>query len=137
MRRTLVKLMTIVSRFDLPDRAVRRLSQMYLDASRAYPLAFREQMVELVRSGRTPIELAWEFEPTPQAIRRWVQIADERTDGLRSDEREEWRAIQDIRLRRQRVQKRTELRCQPAAMPRQAGNVLTRVLGTRTPPIQN
>ena len=70
MRRTLVKLMTIVSRFDLPDRAVRRLSQMYLDASRG----------------------------------RWVQIADERTDGLRSDEREEMRRLrqENLRLREER-----------------------------------
>ena len=37
-----------------------------------YPPAFRRQMVELVRTGRTPEELAREFEPTAQAIRNWV-----------------------------------------------------------------
>ena len=37
-----------------------------------YPAAFRQQMVELVRSGRTPGELAREFEPSAQAIRTWV-----------------------------------------------------------------
>ena len=34
-----------------------------------YPAAFRQQMVELVRSGRTPGELAREFEPSAEAIR--------------------------------------------------------------------
>jgi hypothetical protein len=37
-----------------------------------YPLEFRQRMVELVRAGRTPEELAEEFEPSAQAIRNWV-----------------------------------------------------------------
>ena len=37
-----------------------------------YPAAFREQMVELVRSGRSPEELSGEFEPSAQSIRNWV-----------------------------------------------------------------
>ena len=41
-----------------------------------YPSAFREQMVELVRSGRSPEELAREFEPSAQSIRNWVGQAD-------------------------------------------------------------
>ena len=36
-----------------------------------YPSAFRRQMVELVRSERTPEELAREFEPTAQSVRNW------------------------------------------------------------------
>ena len=51
-----------------------------------YAAAFRRQMVELVRSGRTPEALAREFEPSAQAIRNWVaqagRDAGERTDGL-------------------------------------------------------
>ena len=39
---------------------------------RAYPPEFRRQMVELVHAGRTPEELAQEFEPTAQSIRNWV-----------------------------------------------------------------
>jgi transposase len=57
-------------------------------------------MVELVRVGRTPEDLAREFEPSAQAIRNWVQQADRdegrRKDGLTTGEREEIR-----RLRRQ------------------------------------
>ena len=34
----------------------------------AYPPEFRRQMVELVRAGRSPEELAREFEPTAQSI---------------------------------------------------------------------
>jgi transposase len=33
-------------------------------------------MIELVRAGRTPEELAKEFEPAAQAIRNWVAQAD-------------------------------------------------------------
>ena len=36
-----------------------------------YPPEFRRQMVELVRAGRSPEELAREFEPTAQSIRNW------------------------------------------------------------------
>ena len=61
----------------------------------AYPPEFRRQMVDLVRSGRTPEELAREFEPTAQSISRWVKQAErdvgKRTDGPTSADREEER----------------------------------------------
>lgn len=41
-----------------------------------YAEAFKEQMVALVRAGRTPESLAQEFEPSAQAIRGWVKKAD-------------------------------------------------------------
>ena len=72
-----------------------------------YPAAFRQQMVELVRSGRTPGELAREFEPSAEAIRNWAAQADrdagKRSDGLRTEEHEEIR-----RLRRENRQLREE-----------------------------
>jgi transposase len=47
----------------------------------------------LVRSGRTPNDLAREFEPSAQAIRNWVALVDRdegrREDGLTTAEREE------------------------------------------------
>ena len=62
-----------------------------------YPPEFRRQMVELVRSGRTPEELSKEFEPTAQSIRNWVVQADrdggKRQDGLTTEEREELRRL--------------------------------------------
>ena len=52
-----------------------------------YAAEFRQQMVDLVRSGRAPEDLAREFEPSAQAIRTWVaqagRDAGERSDGLR------------------------------------------------------
>ena len=58
-----------------------------------YPPEFRRQLVELVRSGRTPEELSREFEPTAQSITNWVKQAERdtgrRTDGPTSAEREE------------------------------------------------
>jgi transposase len=60
---------------------------------RPYPPEFRQQMVELVRSGRSPKQLAREFEASEQTIRNWVKQADldggQRTDGLTTDERAE------------------------------------------------
>jgi transposase-like protein len=41
-----------------------------------YPAEFRAHMVELVKAGRTPEELAREFEPTEQTINNWVAQAD-------------------------------------------------------------
>jgi transposase len=58
-----------------------------------YPPELRRRMVELVRAGRNPEELAREFEPSAQAIRNWVAQADRdqgrRHDGLTSAEKEE------------------------------------------------
>ncbi len=73
-----------------------------------YPAEFRQQMVELVRAGRTPEELSREFEPSAQAIRNWVAQADRdegrRPDGLTSTEREELRRLkrENRRLRQER-----------------------------------
>ena len=73
----------------------------------AYAPQYRRQMVELVRTGRTPGELAREFECSAQAVRNWVRQADRdegrREDGLTSAEREELR-----RLRRENRQLREE-----------------------------
>ncbi|MEV0974978.1 IS3 family transposase [Microtetraspora glauca] len=50
-------------------------------------------MVELVRAGRSPEDLAKEFEPSAQSIRTWVRQADlddgRRQDGLTSAEKDE------------------------------------------------
>ena len=58
-----------------------------------YPPEFRRQMIELVRAGRSPEDLAKEFEPSAQAIRNWVAQADRdegrRSDGLTNAERSE------------------------------------------------
>ena len=62
-----------------------------------YPPEFRQQMVELVRAGRTPEELSRKFEPTAQSIWNWVRQAERdggiRQDGLTSDEKEELRRL--------------------------------------------
>ena len=68
---------------------------------------FRRQMIELVRSGRSPESLSKEFEPTAQTIRNWVAQAGRddgrRDDGLKSDERDEIN-----RLRRENRQLKVE-----------------------------
>lgn len=62
-----------------------------------YPAEFRRRMVELVRAGREPEELARQFEPSAQAIRNWVAQAarddGHRQDGLTTEERDELRRL--------------------------------------------
>jgi transposase len=72
-----------------------------------YTPEFRRQIIELVRSGRSPESLAKEFEPTAQAIRNWVAQAGRddgsRDDGLKTDER-----LEINRLRRENRQLKLE-----------------------------
>ena len=53
---------------------------------KSYPPEFRRQMVELVRVGRSPEQLAKEFEPTSKSIREWVARFD-RDEGRRQGNR--------------------------------------------------
>ena len=79
-----------------------------------YAPEFRQQIVDLVRAGRDPADLAREFEPSRQAIRNWVAEADRREgrreakpaaadNVLASAERDEL-----MRLRRENKQLRLE-----------------------------
>ena len=72
-----------------------------------YPPEFRQQMVELVKAGRTSGELSREFEPTAQTIHNWVKQSDldagVKSDGLTSLERDELR-----KLRRENRQLKVE-----------------------------
>lgn len=61
---------------------------------RRYSEEFRRQMIDLVRSGRTPEELSREYDPSAQAIRNWVAAAeseDGARDGWSEGERRELR----------------------------------------------
>src|SRR5207302_5550891 len=49
-----------------------------------YSPEFRRQMVDLVRAGRNPDDLAGEFEPSGHSIRAWVAQAD-RHEGRREE----------------------------------------------------
>jgi transposase len=72
-----------------------------------YPLEFRQKLIELVESGRSPEELAKEFEPSAQTIRKWVKRAHadggKRRDVLTSAEHEE-----PVQLRRELKQVKLE-----------------------------
>jgi len=64
---------------------------------RPYLPEFRQRIVELVRKGRTPQDVARQFEPSAQAIRNWVRQAERddgrRQDGLTTTEQEELRRL--------------------------------------------
>ena len=72
-----------------------------------YPPEYKEQMVELVRPGRSPGSLAREFEPSEQTIRNWVKQADldegRRSDGLTTEAR-----VELLRLKRENKRLRME-----------------------------
>ncbi len=78
-----------------------------------YPPEFRQQLVELVRAGRSPKALAREFEPSEQTIRNWMKRAglDEgrRSDGLTTAERDEVRLlrreVRQLKLEREILKK--------------------------------
>jgi transposase len=93
-----------------------------------YPPEFREQMVALVRAGRTPEELGEEFEPTAQTIRNWVAQADRdqgvRKDGLTTAERTELRALK--RENKQLKVEREILKKAAAWFARESGSIAKR-----------
>ena len=92
---------------------------------RPYPAEFRERMLELVRAGRKPEELAKEFELSAQTIWNWVKQVDldggRREDGLTTAEKDELR-----RLRRENRQLREEreiLKKAAAWFARESGSI--------------
>ena len=94
---------------------------------RMYPVEFREQLVELVRAGRTPESLAKEFEPSSQTIRNWAKQADldggKRRDGLTSVEQQELRQLR--RENRQLKLERDILSKAAAWFARETGTIPT------------
>ena len=81
-----------------------------------YPAAYKQQILELVRSGRPIAELAREFEPSEQTIYTWIK-QDERDQGKHADtlsthEREE---LQRLRKENRRLQQERDILAKAAA----------------------
>ena len=81
-----------------------------------YPPEFRQQILELVKAGRTPNDLAREFEPSGETIRQWVKQAElaagERQDGLTSTEKAE---LARLRKENKRLKQEREILKKAAA----------------------
>lgn len=80
-----------------------------------YPEEFKKKLVALVRQGRTPEELARQFEPPSQAIRNWVAQAERdegKREGLTTTEREE---LQRLRRENERLREEREILKKAAA----------------------
>ena len=93
-----------------------------------YPEEYRRQIVALVRAGRTPEELAEEFEPSANAIRNWLRQAEidegSRQDGLTTDERKE---LQRLRRENKRLHLEREILAKAAAwFARETGSIPSR-----------
>ncbi len=72
---------------------------------------FRRQMVDLVRAGRDPADLAREFEPSGESIRAWVALTARKEGGREEAKVEELSATERGelgRLRRENKQLRVE-----------------------------
>jgi transposase len=85
-----------------------------------YPASFREQIVALAREGRSPHQLAKEFEPSEQTIRNWLRQAehdeappsDDPDAPLTSSERAELRRL---RKKLRQVEQEREILAKAAA----------------------
>ena len=82
-----------------------------------YPKETREEIVRLVRSGRSPADLAREFEPTSQTIRNWV-TRDDLEAGRRAgsptiDERDE--ELHRVRREARRLREERDILAKAAA----------------------
>jgi transposase len=81
-----------------------------------YPLEYRRRIIELARAGRKIEELAREFEPPANAIRKWLKQAalEEglRSDGLTTSEREE---LNRLRRENRILREEREILAQAAA----------------------
>lgn len=81
-----------------------------------YPDEFKKKLIALVRQGRTPEELARQFEPSAQSIRNWVAQDDrdkgQRPDGLTTGERDE---LQRLRRENERLREEREILKKAAA----------------------
>lgn len=65
----------------------------------AYPVEYRQRIVELARQGRSAWDLSREFEPTATTIRSWIRQAGidaGESEGVTTDEKAEL-----VRLRRE------------------------------------
>ena len=90
-----------------------------------YSSEFRQRLIELVRAGRAPEDLAREFEPSAQAIRNWMRQSDldegRREDGLASVEREE---LSRLRRENRRLREEREILSKAAAwFARETGSI--------------
>jgi transposase len=95
------------------------------ESHKPYPLEFKQRLVDLVRAGRNPEELAEQFEPSAQAIRNWVRQADRdagrRSDGLTTDERQE---LQRLRPENEILREEREILKKAAAwFARETGSI--------------
>ena len=115
-----------------------------------YPAQFREQMVELVRAGRRPGELAQEFGCHVTSILSWVRMADEASGAapaqcvaLSASERQE---LVELRRKLRQVQMERDILAKAGpSVPTTATRRLSRLRAdcrksgrtTRAHPVQN
>ena len=104
-----------------------------------YPAKFREQMIELVRAGRKPGELAKEFGSHATGIMNWMRQADEasgiaplQAGALSASERQE---LIELRCKLRQVQMERDILAKATpGLPTTATRRLPRLCGDRSKP---
>ena len=71
-----------------------------------YADAFKKQLIALVAQGRTPEQLAREYEPTAQTIRNWVNEAQKQQPA---SELEKDRLIKELKAENARLREEREI----------------------------
>ena len=75
-----------------------------LMARKRYTEEYKHHLLELVREGRTPEQLAKEYEPSARTIRNWMQAAERAMTTAESDKDQEIKKLtaEVMRLREER-----------------------------------
>ena len=83
---------------------------------RTYPPEFRHKIIELVRSGRSMLEVSSEFKIARQTVANWLKQDDldsgRRDDGVTTDERKE---LTQLRRENKRLKLEAEILSKAAA----------------------
>src|SRR5262245_17505864 len=82
-------------------------------ARRNYPAEYRARILDLVRAGRSPLELSREFEPTYGTIRKWMReeglVGEDDPEANREDPQREVerlrREVEQLRIEREILKK--------------------------------
>ncbi len=73
-------------------------------ARKRYPEEYKRHLLDLVREGRTPEQLAQEYEPSARTIRNWLRADEAKSLARETDKDQELKKlkIENARLREER-----------------------------------
>ena len=97
-------------------------------ARKRYTEEYKHHLLELVREGRTPEQLAKEYEPSARTIRNWMRAAERAMTTAESDKDQE---IKKLKAENDRLREERDI-LKKAAAWFASESVSTRKRGTRS-----